>query len=44
MYVDQIMLPQLYDLVTTYQPDLIFSDGTLEYRPRGMILFGTRGM
>jgi len=30
-YVEQIMLPQLYDLVTNYQPELIFSDGDWEY-------------
>jgi len=29
-YVDQIMLPQLQDLVTRYQPDVIWSDGDWE--------------
>jgi len=26
-YVDQIMLPQMFDLVTRYQPDIIWADG-----------------
>lgn len=26
-YVDQVMLPQLYDLATNYQPDIIWADG-----------------
>ena len=29
-YVDQHMLPQLQDLVTTYQPDIIWTDGEWE--------------
>jgi len=29
-YVDQVMLPQLYDIMNTYKPDLIFTDGEWE--------------
>ncbi len=31
-YVDEIMFPEMVDLVTTYQPDLIFADGTVQIR------------
>jgi len=30
-YVAQIMLPQLYDLVQTYQPDIIWGDGAWDH-------------
>lgn len=30
-YVDQHMIPQLKDLVTRYQPDVIFADGEWDY-------------
>jgi len=30
-YVTEIMLPQLYDVVTNYQPELIFSDGDWDH-------------
>jgi alpha-L-fucosidase len=30
-YVEQIMLPQLYDVVTNYKPDYIFADGEWEH-------------
>jgi alpha-L-fucosidase len=31
LYVNQVMLPQLYDLATNYQPDLIWTDGEWEH-------------
>eukprot|EP01137_Pigoraptor_chileana_P023801 Opistho-2@90706 len=30
-YVDQVMLPQLYDLVNNYQPDVLWTDGQWEH-------------
>jgi len=30
-YVTQVMLPQLYDLVNTYQPSILWGDGCLDY-------------
>jgi len=30
-YVDQVMLPQLYDLVNNYQPDVIWGDGAWDH-------------
>jgi len=30
-YVEQVMLPQLYDIATNYQPDIIWSDGAWDY-------------
>eukprot|EP00123_Amoebidium_parasiticum_P001753 comp12930_c0_seq1/m.8140 comp12930_c0_seq1/g.8140 ORF comp12930_c0_seq1/g.8140 comp12930_c0_seq1/m.8140 type:complete len:474 (-) comp12930_c0_seq1:445-1866(-) len=29
-YVDKVMLPQMYDLVKTFKPDLLFTDGEWE--------------
>jgi len=31
LYVEQVMLPQLYDVVLNYQPDYIFADGEWEH-------------
>eukprot|EP01116_Phalansterium_solitarium_P021386 TRINITY_DN6628_c1_g3_i1.p1 TRINITY_DN6628_c1_g3~~TRINITY_DN6628_c1_g3_i1.p1 ORF type:complete len:598 (+),score=149.88 TRINITY_DN6628_c1_g3_i1:85-1878(+) len=31
LYVDEVMLPQLYDLASNYQPDLIFTDGEWDH-------------
>jgi len=31
IYVEQIMLPQLYDLVENYQPDILWADGEWEH-------------
>jgi len=30
-YVTEVMLPQLYDLVNTYRPDILWGDGCLDY-------------